>query len=313
MNDVLRLLDRMLRKQGYAIKKHSDYNLVPLKDFDGFTSQKNTYVNFNSGPKEKRDRLDRLIICLRTCINDKRRAGKRNEITGLGLEDHLLRCIHSLIISICRALDSGNKISLVIFDDRSDAVPHARLKTLCDKLNCAWEIITTQTPGPGASLHQQFNYARGEDALFYFCEDDYLHIPEAINEMIAFYKKAFNQTGSHMLIHPQEHESIYSQYNYPSYILAGENRRWRSVCHSTHTFFIHSSMVRTYWRYFENTRYVGIKEKRHLGSEKKTTDKLFRHIAGFSPIPAVAVHFQTEQSLPPFFEWETLWENNKID
>lgn len=120
-------------------------------------------------------------------------------------------------------------------------------------------------------------------------------------------KKIYEQTGSHILIHPQEHELIYSQFNYPSYILLGENRRWRTMSNATHTFFTHGSVVREFWDYFENTKFVGVKEKRHLGSEKKTTDQLFKHIPGFSPIPAVAVHFQTEECLPPFFDWKELW------
>ena len=120
--------------------------------------------------------------------------------------------------------------------------------------------------------------------------------PEAINEMVDFYQGVHKEISAHLLIHPQEHELIYSQINYPSYILEGRNRRWRTISHSTHTFFTHSSVVDKYWEYFGNTKYVGHKGKRHLGSEKQTTDKLFNHILGFSPIPAVAVHLQSKDT-----------------
>ena len=70
-----------------------------------------------------------------------------------------------------------------------------------------------------------------------------------------------------------------------------------------------SSIVGKHWKYFDNTKYVGHKEKRQLGSEKQTTDKLFNHIPGFSPIPAVAVHLQSQDSLPPFFDWKEIWNN----
>ena len=92
-------------------------------------------------------------------------------------------------------------------------------------------------------------------------------------------------------------------------MLSGQNRRWRTISHATHTFFTHSSIVEKYWKYFDNTKYVGHKEKRHLGSEKQTTDKLFNHIPGFSPIPAVAVHLQSKESLPPFFDWKDIWNS----
>lgn len=308
MNEILRLLDRILKKQGYSIKKHPEYNLLPLKNFDGFPEQKNVYDPFNSKQATILDNTNKLVICLRTCINHKRAKGKRSDLTNVSLEEHLLTCINSLLVSINAAIQNNIDVRLSIFDDRSEQAVIDKIKRLCDKLKCDWKIITTKITGQGESLHEHFSYAKDKEALFYFCEDDYLHEEGAISEMSGFYKKVYEQTGSHLLIYPQEHELIYNQYNYPSYILPGENRRWRSMSNATHTFFTHSSVVKKYWKYFENTKYVGIKEKRHLGSEKKTTDLLFKHIPGFSPIPAVAIHFQTIDCLPPFFDWQTLWK-----
>ena len=65
--------------------------------------------------------------------------------------------------------------------------------------------------------------------------------------MINFYKDIYEETSAHLLIHPQEHELIYSQINYPSYILEGKHRRWRTISHATHTFFTHSSIVGKHW------------------------------------------------------------------
>lgn len=313
MNEVLRLLDRVLKKQGYSIKKHPDYNLLPLKDFDGFNRQEKVYDAFNSNVSATEDSVDKLHVCLRTCINEKRAKGKRSELTGVDLEEHLLTCINSLLISINEATENNIDVSLIIFDDRSDKIVLDKLNSMCQRLSCDWKIATTKTTGQGASLYENFSYAKNKNALFYFCEDDYLHEPGAITDMVQFYKKVYQQTGSHLLIHPQEHELIYSQINYPSYILLGENRRWRSMSHATHTFFVHARMVNDYWEYFENTKYVGIKEKRHLGAEKKTTDLLFKHIPGFSPLPAVAIHFQSQACLPPFFDWQVLWEQVKLE
>jgi len=311
MNEVLRILDRLLKKQGYSIKKHPEYNLLPLKDFGDFSEQKRIYESFNSNNKPRQDNLDKLEICLRTCINSKRAKGKRSELTNETLEGHLLKCINSLLISTNEALQHNIDIRLTIFDDHSDNDVLDKIKKLCSKLNCDWKIITTEKPGQGESLYQHYSYAKDKNSLFYFCEDDYLHIPSAIQEMVNFYKRIYAQTASHLLIHPQEHVFIYSRYNYPSYILLGENRRWRTMSDATHTFLTHSSIVNNYWKYFENTKFVGIKKKRHLGSEKKTTNQLFKYIPCFSPIPAVAIHFQSKDCLPPFFNWRSLWEKNK--
>lgn len=312
MNEVLRLLDRVLKKQGYSIKKHPEYNLLPLKDFAGYSTQKNVYDAFNSKNENKPCNTNKLEVCLRTCINDKRAKGKRSELTNVSLEEHLLKCINSLFVSINEALQNNIEISLTVFDDRSEQAVLETIKSLCEKLKCDWQIKTTEITGQGKSLHEHFSYAKDKDALIYFCEDDYLHEANAIIEMVGFYRSVYEQTASHLLIHPQEHELIYNQLNYPSYILLGKNRRWRTMSNATHTFFTHSNVVKDYWRFFENTKYVGIKEKRRLGSEKKTTDQLFNYIPGFSPIPAVAVHFQTEDCLPPFFNWRELWEKQTL-
>ncbi len=311
MNEALRILDRLLKKRGYSIKRHPQYNLLPLKNFNNLEAQKKVYESFSSNKDFECDNTDKIEIYLRTCINEKRTRGIHSELTKVSLEEHLIRCIHSLVLAVNHAADNGLKISLVIFDDRSDQDVLDKLNQLCDKLKCEWLIKTTKETGQGASLHEHFAYAKDREALIYFCEDDYLHVSSAISEMVYFYRKVYKETGSHILIHPQEHELIYSQYYYPSYILRGENRRWRTISNATHTFLTHSNVVKQYWQYFENTKYVGIKEKRHLGSEKKTTNYLFNHIPGFSPIPAVAVHLQSEESLPPFFDWKPLWEQSK--
>ena len=309
MNEALRILDKLLKKGGYTIKKHSEHNLLPLKNFKNNPFLLNTYEAFNKKHKIiHNDDVSQLNICLRTCIN-KKRAGHNNELTGIAMDTHLLKCIHSLIISINQAVSNNKKIKLTVFDDRSDSASLKMINNLLNMVTCDWEIIQTKSPGQGNSLYEHFSFARNKNSLFYFCEDDYLHIPDAINEMINFYMGIFKETSTHLLIHPQEHELVYSQINYPSYILEGKKRRWRTISHATHTFFTHSSIVDKYWEYFYNTRYVGHKEKRHLGSEKQTTDKLFNHVPGFSPIPAVAVHLQSQASLPPFFDWKSWWNN----
>ena len=308
MNEFLRIIDRLLKKYGYAIKKHPQYNLLPLEDFKGFEDLKTVY-SLADNIKEKKDKIDNLEICLRTCINDARTKNRVNELTKTNLDEHLLKCVNSLLVSINYAVEKGIEIKLTIFDDRSSKTAIDVIRSSCNNLNCEWRIITTEKTGQGESLYQHFDYARRVEALTYFCEDDYLHIQSAIYEMYQFYKQIYDQTGSHLLIHPQEHELIYSQFNYPSYILEGEKRWWRTMSHATHTFLTHSAVVKKYWQYFENTKYVGIKEKRHLGSEKRTTDQLFNHIPGFSPLPAIAAHMQTEQCLPPFFNWKEVWDS----
>jgi hypothetical protein len=160
-------------------------------------------------------------------------------------------------------------------------------------------------------LLEQFQLAKELNTVCYFCEDDYLHEPSAIWEMWNFYRQIKDQTAEHLVLHPQECEFMY-QTHYPSYVLAGEKRHWRTMNHATHVLFTHSHVVSTYWQYFENTKYVGNPKKRQLGSESRTTNLLFQHIPGFCPIPALAGHAQFQFTLPPCFDWQKIWEDNGI-
>jgi len=146
-----------------------------------------------------------------------------------------------------------------------------------------------------------------------FCEDDYLHERTAVYEMWSFYQQIFASTNRHLVIHPQEHECLYNSSFYPSYILQNPYRHWRSVADATHIFLTHAHVVRDYWKYFENTKYVGDRKNRHLGSERQTTNLLFDHIPGFVPLPALAGHMQSTHVLPPFFPWQALWDANNPD
>ena len=202
-------------------------------------------------------------------------------------------------------------INLVILDDRSDEAALHTIKTLLKTAKFNYKIQQTIETGQGASLHEQFTLGRELNAITYFVEDDFLHEEDGITSAWNFYRQIYNNFKTHSMIHPQEHCTLHSKY-YPSYIIASPDRHWRTMRHATHTFLTHSHIVRDYWDYFENTKFVGIKKKRKLGSEAKTTNKVFNHIPGFSPLKPFAVHLQFEGLLPPHYDWKPLWDANKV-
>lgn len=315
MNDALRLLAKTLRKFGYDIKKHYQYNLLPISNLESFNSVSTLYNSVNKNTVDDKSDLTTLFICLRTCLKNNPDKTRSPEITGSGHNELVFRCIMSLINSINHAIENNREINfnLVVFDDHSDDEYKKTIDKICEKSKSNLEIKSTREKGQGNSLYEQFEFARNRNGLFYFCEDDYLHEESAISEMLRFYKQVYEKCNTHLLIHPQEHEFLFTRYVYPSYILLGENRHWRTISHATHTMFIHSVLVSKYWKYFENTRFVGDKKNRRLGVESRTTNYLFGHIPGFAPIPALAAHMQVKNSLPPFFDWRILWEKNRLE
>ena len=316
MNELLRLIQKSLRPFGYDIRKRGTYNLLPFKSLETFPDldQMRADLEYNGGGERKAEsNLDHLKIIARTCIRDDRNVKAHNALTQASLEETITRCLRSLVVSVNAALREPAKpqITVIVLDDHSDALYVEKIRGILQPLNCHWSIETTATRGQGASLHEQFTRAKGDDALYYFCEDDYLHEESAVHEMWAFYKHIYTFTRRHLVLHPQESESMYGSAHYPSYLLLSPTRHWRTASHATHVLFTHGHVVRDEWDCFENTKYVGNKKKRRLGSESRTTNRLFDKMPCLVPIPALAGHLQLAQSLPPFFDWRKLWDRNK--
>lgn len=314
MNDLFRLLSKTLHPFGYQVRPRQGLNFLRVPALEGDSALRAVRTQADSGlARTAEGNCEKLTIYLRTCFRDGRNIETRPRITGTDINLLGLRCIHSLLQSIKYALwqEERPQVELVILDDRSDPVHRERLQKLLTLCPVPVSFETTQQAGQGASLHQQFQMARGKDALVYFCEDDYLHAPDAIITLWRFYKEYARKTGGHLVLYPQEHHILYD-HHYPSYIVHGQDRHWRSMRHATHTFLTHGSIVEKYWNYFENTKYVGNKKKRKLGSEARTTNRLFRHIPGFCPLKPCALHFQFEEFIPPYCDWKPLWDKSAL-
>lgn len=313
MNEILRLFSKALKPFGYHVRPFTGLNLLRVpalerspENSENITIPRKAFDDPILRPPE--GDLGKLVIFFRTCIRDNRNINPRPRLSGASMEEDMLRCLWSLIRSVnaARSTDPGLKCSLIILDDHSSPRTLSRIETALSYASVPARIQTTALTGQGASLHEQFAAGKEHDALVYFCEDDYLHEPEAISCLWRFYRRVAEATGSHAVLYPQEHNVLYSNH-YPSYILLGEDRHWRTMRHATHTLFTHGKVVAKYWGYFENTKFVGNRKKRKKGSEDKTTNRLFRHVPGFCPLKPCAVHLQYQELLPPFYDWHTLW------
>ena len=305
MNDLLRLISKSLQPFGYHVRRYKAPNILKTPGLQ------NTLSKSQSRTLPDNTNFDHMIVYLRTCARDNRNIDTTERVTGPDRLENTLRCIRSLVKSINTAHDAfpDRKIELIALDDRSDAQPLEKIKQVLKTLKCSWDMRQTVEQGQGTSLHEQFSDGRGKNALLYFCEDDYLHEENAVQICWDFYRDIAQKFGTHSLIYPQEHAVLYSDH-YPSYLIAGKDRHWRTMHHATHTFITHGHVVKKYWDYFENTKYVGIKKHRKKGSEARTTNKLFKHIPGFSPLKPAAVHLQFEETLPPLYDWRPLWDDN---
>jgi hypothetical protein len=210
MNDALRLLAKVMRRFGYDIKKYGQYNLLPVANIAEFNQLSTLYNTKDTYAVPGSNKLfKQLFVCLRTCLRKSSKTVLPN-VAGVARSELVCKCAVSLIASINRALEFLNDtgIKLVVFDDHSDAEYLGLINRICGLVKCDYQIIHTSKRGQGESLFEQFSFARDKNALFYFCEDDYLHEPGAVLEMCRFYQQVYTTCGTHLVIHPQEHEFL---------------------------------------------------------------------------------------------------------
>jgi hypothetical protein len=315
MNDLLKFISNSLKPFGYHVRKYKAPNILSIANLNTAQNTGNIKaVQRTMGTPFWSDdaNTDHMVIYVRTCLRSNRNVDLSKRVTDTSLEESTLRCLRSLVLSINHALseDKSRSAEVIVMDDISDEGSLKLITAEMDALTCSFTVQTTATTGQGASLHEQFSHGRTQNAIVYFVEDDYLHETNAIQTLWDFYGDTADKLGTHSVLYPQEHPVLYDDH-YPSYVVLGRDRHWRSIRHATHTFLTHGHVVDLFWDYFENTKYVGIKKKRKLGSEARTTNKLFTHIPGFSPLKPAAVHLQFEATLPPLYDWKPLWNSMK--
>lgn len=307
MNDVLKFLSKSLRPFGYHIRPVRGKNMLHVPNVSYEPSIANLVKTQGRTFGEFTPHLDDMTVYLRTCLRENRNIDARPRVSGASVSDTAFVCIRSLVQAINGAKDKGD-LRLVVMDDHSD--PHLldRIRNITADAEVPVEVIALSKQGQGASLYAQFDHARQDAKGFcYFVEDDYLHEPDAIDKIWGFMRHIAQTCRCHAVIYPQEHRVLYRDH-YPSLIIEGEDRHWRTMRNATHTLALHSDIVRDQWDKFENTKYVGDRKLRQKGSEAKTTDRLFESIPGFSPLRPLAVHLQFEGTLPPLYDWTPLWQ-----
>jgi len=242
-------------------------------------------------PKNKTEELHILFrSCTRISINAAARpcnATKRETV---------MCSLQSLLDSITPAC------TVHILDDHSPVEDVFFMKAMLAKSGERHKFITIQQTGNGNSLEANYRYAKDHKfKLMYFCEDDYLHLPEAIPSMLKFYEEFSHDC----IIHPTDYTDRYIRDDpYPSLLFLGKDRHWRTIRHTTGTLLLSQRILQIYW-----DLYIGFAEynKKTNGGEDLTINRIYESELCVSPIPSLAAHFNYAPPMPPFQDWEKLF------
>jgi glycosyltransferase involved in cell wall biosynthesis len=233
---------------------------------------------------------------------------------GAPKDEVMLRCTRSLVTSINQA---DGDIILRVFDDHSSSETITTLRRILGTCKYAVEFVALEDRGYNASCLASFSRARDNAReLIYFVEDDYLHAPSAIQEMLeahALFKDRLG--GQEVALHPYDDpknywSEIFSQEH--CRVMCGTRRHWRTNTHTTNTCWLENGTLNRNWELFERLALYSSTPygNAHHIFEASTINKIWREqVLLFTPIPSLALHLQYDEHKDPYLDWEEWWKS----
>ncbi len=228
---------------------------------------------------------------------------------GAPKQEVMLRSVNSIVTSL-NVADAD--IRLTVVDDASTPDALKELRKILARSKYPVEFISCEAKIQNDSTLAHFKAGRdrGREAV-YFVEDDYLHAPSALPEMLeAYVSFKTNLGGREVALHPYDDPNNYPPREYgnePCRAVLGTRRHWRTNTHTTNTCWLSKKMLLKHWDAFEHlARNYGIDP---TVGEQNTLNRIWREdTVLFTPLPSLALHLQYEQHKDPYINWKEWWD-----
>ena len=339
-NFLSKLFVKIIRKFGYEIIDQANLE-VPTRDsyaHENLSKSGNKSTTIPLGSTKITNKVNSLTIIIRSYtfgdVNDNKVMldQSKKRIFEFPKIEYTLRTIKSIIRSceLAKKFFKDLKIKILITDDKSTEENLSKIKNLLKSTNIQSKIINleenefqneiskTDTEGNKISKNMISNMRNilksikisenEESDLFYFLEDDYIHIEEAITEMLFTYEKISSQLNKELFLCPADYPYLYSTID-DTKLFFGNMRHWRTINETLITFLTSKKMIK---KYINELKLMGT--KRHHPMETKLHE-IYKKEYCLSPIPSLAMHatnINTIYGLPPNFNWKKIWEENKL-
>jgi glycosyltransferase involved in cell wall biosynthesis len=218
-------------------------------------------------------------------------------------------CTSSLINSINQV--QGHNVELVVLDDHSTDDAVRDIKNILSHCKFPSTFISVEG-GTGNAYTMSKVYEQVEKRahdLWYHVEDDYLHYPEAIHDMIDTVDAFEPLINKMVAINPHDDIWRYRQEVYESFLLLGPYRHYRTVRHTTFTCLASKSIYDKYRAHFQNV--VSLTKQKADWVENKSINQVWIQpdVVLFSPIPGLAFHIMEESGKDPYIDIDELWNS----
>ena len=300
---LTRLVRRLCNKIGYDFVR-----LQNIRLYEGSESGLEQSGGFDAFEKTLPRPIEAFDIYFRSCARVEIHGQDRARINRAPKSEVLKRSLTSLVKSINYAVNLGLTVPLTlqVIDDHSSEEVIEAVKLIIGQCQCPVRIHSLEQMDLSFSLRRSYELARSEAKdVIYFIEDDYLHDRLSILATVESYGRLASTVNSDVILFPADYPALYRRI-YPTQIILGSDRHWRRIGAMTGTQVIPQSLLRANWDTYVKFATYGTDP---AITEDNTINRILDRVPGFSPLPALAVHFQQLDTMSPYVDWERWWED----
>jgi hypothetical protein len=217
-------------------------------------------------------------------------------------------CVSSLVDSINNV--TNHNIKLFVIDDNSHPDCISDIKKILSCCKFPTSFIESPVTGNGPTMGLVYDLVEKHTTdLWYHVEDDYLHFPTAIQDMIDSADQFESNTDRLVAINPHDDIWRYTNEIYESFILLGPYRHYRTVKHTTYTCLASKKIYDRYRNHFQDV--VTLTTQRADWVENRSINLVWNKpdVMLFSPIPSLALHLMDESGKDPYIDFEKFWNS----
>tara|TARA_Y100000768_G_scaffold332460_1_gene272105 strand:+ start:256 stop:1266 length:1011 start_codon:yes stop_codon:yes gene_type:complete len=327
VNFLKKLFIKLCRLLGFEIIDQANFRSPTLeKNLDETLSiQGKKSITIPLGQIDIKKKIKSVKIILRTCTSELIMDQNKRRLFNCEKNEYTFRTLKSLIRSIKKAKENLNniKFDIVITDTNSPQDDILKIKNLLDRSEINNKFISIDLkkfenkikPGYSkakfsnmANFYNSLLIAKNEDAdIIYFVEDDYIHAPNAITEMIFSYEKFSTIFNNDLILLPSDYPYLYTKDD-PTKVYLGEKNHWRLVFESLVTFMTSKSLIEMNFKKLET---MGIE---WIDPWEKPLHEIYKKNPCLSPLPSLAYHCANINSVfgvSPNIDLKKLWDENK--
>lgn len=240
----------------------------------------------------------------------------------------ILRCLNSLIKNI---QETSVETRLHIIDDNSSIQFRTKLLDMISDLpfvsvdllpeRCQTGLSAKKKSRYSLQVALEYIYSLSNEDLIYLVEDDYLHYPGALTQLVKDWNELNTIASFDVGIFPQDFQQLHyhkffpfnNTYIKPSVTLIINERYYKTTWYTQESFFVQAKTFKKYKSQFDSLLTIGDNEGNWEGN---TISKIWEHdeFKMFMPLKSFVIHLSTPLDIPFYVSKEEvleLWEQNK--